>query len=114
MKTRIYAAPAVKGLMAWFQVHAFYQRCNTHATCNCGVVIKSGDTVFFVDRCRKKSGKCKGHKCRNMMTVSLMYWDRITPGTYIASKYNGQQYEVSQHVSYVIYDNMKSVNNIFM
>ena len=45
------------------QVQIVSQRCNEKATCNCGVGVRSGDTVFFVDRCRKKSfinKHCKG------------------------------------------------------
>jgi len=62
------------------QVQIISQRCNDKATCNCGVGVRAGDTVFFVDRCRKKSfveKHCKGGLCnwRIQGAISNAYSD---------------------------------------
>jgi hypothetical protein len=82
------------------QVHIVTQRCNGQASCNCGVGVRSGDTVLFIDRCRKKSliekMKCKNkYDCKNLMKVSLMAHDRITPGTRMFSRNSGKEFTVS-------------------
>ena len=35
-----------------------YQKCNRGATCNCGVAVKSGDTVFITEKCRRRGQHC--------------------------------------------------------
>jgi len=86
-----------------FEVHIVGQRCNGEATCNCAVAVRSGDTVLFVDRCRKssllKKLKCKltgndKFKCPNVMKVSLWGHRRITPGTKFLKRNNGNEYMV--------------------
>jgi len=60
-------------------VQIISQRCNEKATCNCGVGVRSGDTVFFVDRCRKNSfvqKHCKGqYRWRSQVALTTVYFD---------------------------------------
>ena len=85
------------------QVQIVTQRCNSAASCNCAAGVRSGDTVFFVDSCRKKgfvSKRCgqqgEGkYNCHNLMKVSLYTHTLITPGTHIYSRNNGKEFIVS-------------------
>ena len=82
------------------QVHIVTQRCNVRASCNCAATIRSGDTVIYIDRCRKKSFMARfcGHdkyRCVNLMKTSLFGHNRITPGTRIYSRINGKEISVS-------------------
>jgi hypothetical protein len=80
-----------------YEVQIVTQRCNNEATCNCAAGVRSGDTVFFVDSCRKKgfvSKRCGQDKynCHNLMKVSLYTHTQITPGTHIYSHNNGKEF----------------------
>jgi hypothetical protein len=86
-----------------YEAHIITQRCNGQATCNCGAGVMSGDTVFFVDRCRKKSfvnKHCGGehgngrYSCKNLMSVAVYAHTQFTPGTRIFSRNNGKDYYV--------------------
>jgi hypothetical protein len=81
-----------------YEVHIATQRCNGRASCTCAVAIKSGDTVLFIDMCRRKSfvnKHCHGrnkYKCVNLMKISLYAHSFITPGTRFFVQNNGRQY----------------------
>jgi len=41
--------------MNWLQIQAAFERCAGGATCNCAVFIRSHQSVFIVDHCRRDS-----------------------------------------------------------
>ena len=80
-----------------------YTKCGRSASCTCAVAVRSGDSVFVVDYCRRKSWqwKCHGrhhhhhhhHNCDRNLIVKLYKHDEITCGMKIYRK-NEKQYYV--------------------
>lgn len=89
-----------KLLVLCWQVQAIYQRCSrgSRATCNCGVAVRSGDFVFFADRCRRKAAVCRGsHRrgCGDLLETYSYEWDSIPAGTRVFRHNGGRDFEVS-------------------
>ena len=85
-----------------FQVQAIYQKCNRKATCNCGVAVKSGDFVFFADRCRRKSAECNSrHRtgCGDLLETYTYEWDNIPAGTRIFRNDGGRTFDVRNKIT---------------
>ena len=80
----------------WFQVRTLQRNCNKKASCNCAVVVKSGDDVIKIDRCgAKKGGK------KQPLVPKLYINDELTPGTRIISFNNGKKWKVYIHMGCV-------------
>lgn len=77
-----------------YEVQVAFQRCvGGGATCTCAVAVRAGDSVFFVDRCRKRApvdgtwpkDACGGRgrsrvTCSDFATAKMFYHEKITPG----------------------------------
>ena len=80
-----------------------YQRCERDvlATCNCGVMVRSGDDVLVIDRCVRRrhrmppplAGFSDDHG--PIMSVVLYLNGKLTPGTRIHQLADGRKYIVS-------------------
>lgn len=78
-----------------------FQKCASAGTCTCAVAVRSGDTVFVLNKCRSKRsshrGHCKGKKkyqCADALQAKLYYHDNITDGTQIFKSTDGKGFEV--------------------
>ena len=86
-------------------MNAVYQRCERDvlATCNCGVMVRSGDDVLVIDRCRRQRHRLppplSGHSDERgpVMSVLLYLNGKLTPGTRIHQLADGRKYIVSSH-----------------
>ena len=61
--------------------------------------MKSGDTVLFIDRCRRQSDdRCNGNpECSSVMRVNLLTGSgTVTPGTIIMRRNDGRRWEVER------------------
>ena len=85
------------------QVNAVYQRCERDvlATCNCAVMVRSGDDVLVIDRCIRRRHAMPppiygfSNEHATVMSVVLYLNDKLTAGTRIHQLANGRQYIVS-------------------
>ena len=53
-----------------------YQHCHNGvagATCNCGVAVKSGDTVFVTEKCRRHGQNCVPGSCAGNQLRTQLY-----------------------------------------
>ena len=93
--------------MTIVQVNAVYQRCERDvlATCNCGVMVRSGDDVLVIDRCARRRQRMPpplegfSDAYAPIMSVMLYLNGRLTPGTRIHQLANGHRYIVSSSLS---------------
>jgi len=84
------------------QVNAVYQRCERDvlATCNCAVMVRSGDDVLVIDRCVRRRHRMPPPQAGYSddrgpaMTVALYLNDQLTPGTRIHQLADGRKYIV--------------------
>jgi len=85
------------------QVNAVYQRCERDvlATCNCAVMVRSGDDVLVIDRCVRQRQRMPpplvgySDDYSPLMSVVLYLNGKLTPGTRIHQLANGHKYIVS-------------------
>jgi len=81
-----------------------YQRCERDvlATCNCAVMVRSGDDVLAIDRCVRRRHRMPppryGYSDDHapFMSVRLYLNGRLTPGTRIHQLADGRKYIVSR------------------
>lgn len=73
------------------EVQAGFQKC-AYAACICAVAVRAGDSVFHLDRCRKRGVRyCK--KC-NLLSGKLYFNERVTPGFKIFSSEAGSKMDI--------------------
>jgi len=80
-----------------------YQRCERDvlATCNCAVMVRSGDDVLVIDRCVRRRHRMPppseyfSDDHAPAMSVQLYVNDRLTPGTRVHQLADGRKYIVS-------------------
>ena len=88
-------------------MNAVYQRCERDvlATCNCGVMVRSGDDVLVIDRCARRRQRMPpplqgfSDAYAPIMSVMLYLNGRLTPGTRVHQLANGHKYIVSFSLS---------------
>ena len=87
----------------FLQVNAVYQRCERDvlATCNCGVMVRSGDDVLVIDRCVRRRHRMPppldgfSDERAPVMSVLLYLNGKLTPGTRVHQLADGRKYIVS-------------------
>ena len=81
------------------QVNMMYQKCQERAACNCGVAVKSGDTVFVAEKCRRHSVVCPDNSpyCNGeeMRTRIFTHGHVTPPHMRIFSRNAGNGFDVS-------------------
>ena len=94
------------GKHVFLQVNTMYQKCNNVATCNCGVAVKSGDTVFVTERCRRRGQNCQPGLpfCGGNRLNTVIYSRGIASNMRVFGRDAGTGFDVSKHfVNHVYY-----------
>ena len=65
-------------------MHAFQERCNDNAACNCALGARIGDDVVVFDACAEQKGT---------LVLKMFINGKLTRGTSII-RYSSQKYEV--------------------
>ncbi len=68
--------------------------------------MKSGDFVFFADRCRRKAAVCTGQQrlrkgCGDLLETYSYAWDSIPAGTRVFRRDGGRVFEVGSNINFL-------------
>ncbi|XP_056005498.1 uncharacterized protein LOC130050218 isoform X3 [Ostrea edulis] len=74
-----------------YEVRTFYRKCDTRASCNCAIAVRSGDDVILVDVCGPTMGKSPK---QTPYTIKMYLNGDLTPGTEVIRRFGGKTYEI--------------------
>jgi hypothetical protein len=96
------------------QVHSLHYRCTRNgaiASCNCGVLIQSGDDVISLTRCPTTNDEAVDDselQAERPLQVFLYLNGELTTGTKFLTIEDGYEYQVSAEEFLVIEDRVRS------
>ena len=82
-----------------------YQKCGGRATFNCGIAVKSGDTVFVTERCRRRGQNCQAGLpfCDGNRLNTVIYSRGAASHMRIFPRNAGTGFDVSKHFANHVY-----------